>query len=86
MESDCSTLLNADLDYSFHDIYVEFVKKEKQIEELTAQFETLNLERQNFECKFSKEIVYKLLKRNEIYILLCFCSTRIPLIFVLDLS
>lgn len=68
MKSACTTFQNADLDYSFHDIYVEFVKKEKQIEELTAQVETLNLERKNIECKFSKETVYKSLKRN--YVLL----------------
>lgn len=54
MKSDCTSLQNADLDYSFHEIYVEFVKKERQIEELTTQVETLNLERNNIQCKFSK--------------------------------
>lgn len=53
MKSDCTTLQNSDLDYSFHEIYVEFVKKEKQLEELTAQVETLNLEIHNIQCKFS---------------------------------
>lgn len=58
MKVDCITLQNADLDYSFHDIYVEFVKKEKQMEELTAQVEALNCERQNIECKFSKTTIH----------------------------
>lgn len=58
MKSDCETLKRVDLDHSFHEIYVEFVKKEKQMEELTDQVETLNLERQNMQCKFSKRIIY----------------------------
>lgn len=53
MKSDCTTLQNSDLDYSFHEIYVEFVKKEKQLEELTVQVETLNLEIHNIQCKYS---------------------------------
>ncbi|XP_071145000.1 serine/threonine-protein phosphatase 6 regulatory ankyrin repeat subunit B-like [Mytilus edulis] len=56
MKVDCSILQNADLDYSFHDIYVEFVKKEKQMEELTAQIETLNCERQNRESIQTEEL------------------------------
>ncbi|VDI72393.1 Hypothetical predicted protein [Mytilus galloprovincialis] len=56
MKVDCITLQNADLDYSFHDIYVEFVKKEKQMEELTAQVEALNCERQNIESIQTEEL------------------------------
>lgn len=52
MKSDCSNLQNADLDCSFHEIYVEVFKKEKQMEELTAKIETLNLEGNNIQCKF----------------------------------
>lgn len=54
MKSDCTSLRNADLDNSFHEIYVDFVKKEKQMEELFVQVETLNLERNNIQCKFTK--------------------------------
>lgn len=57
MKSECKKLQHADLDYSFHEMYVEFAKKEKQIEELTTQVETLNLERQNIQCKFLKIII-----------------------------
>ncbi|CAC5358038.1 ANK [Mytilus coruscus] len=56
MKSDCITLQNADLDCSFHEIYVEFVKKEKQLEELTAQVETLNLEIQNIQSIQTEEL------------------------------
>ncbi|CAC5358030.1 unnamed protein product [Mytilus coruscus] len=56
MKSYCITLQNAELDYSFHEIYVEFVKKENQIEELTTQVESLNLERQNIQSIQTEEI------------------------------
>lgn len=58
MKSDCNSLQHADLDQSFHEIYVEFIKNEKQMEELTAQVKTLNMERQNIECKFSKTTIH----------------------------
>ncbi|XP_071145001.1 uncharacterized protein [Mytilus edulis] len=63
MKSDCKTLKDADIDHSVHNIYVEFVKKEKQMEEmkqqqeeLVAQVEILNVERQNIEDIQTEEI------------------------------
>ncbi|CAC5385978.1 unnamed protein product [Mytilus coruscus] len=56
MKSDCQILQNVDLHNSFHDIYVEFIKKEKQMKELTAKVETLNLEILNVQFIQSEEI------------------------------
>ncbi|XP_063408879.1 uncharacterized protein LOC134692355 [Mytilus trossulus] len=55
MKSDCTSLENADLDNSFHDIFVEFVKKEKEIEEIYVAVETLNLERNNIQSIQTEE-------------------------------
>lgn len=63
MKSDCNKLENADLDYSLHDIYVEFVEKEKQIKELAAQVDKLNVERENTQCKFSKRKIKSYVKK-----------------------
>ncbi|CAC5390468.1 unnamed protein product [Mytilus coruscus] len=58
MKTDCETLKDAHIDHSVHDIYLEFVKNEKQMEEmkqkhdeLVAQVEVLNVERQNIESR-----------------------------------
>lgn len=75
---ECRSLKNADLDHSFHDIYVEFVKNEKQIgeirkqqEEFAAQVEALKAEGQNIKCKIInvtfKKIVQKICKIFNIF-------------------
>ncbi|XP_063408881.1 ankyrin-3-like [Mytilus trossulus] len=63
MKTDCETLKLAHIDHSVHDIYLEFVKNEKQMgemkqqqKELVAQVEILNVERQNIESIQTEEI------------------------------
>ncbi|CAG2210990.1 unnamed protein product [Mytilus edulis] len=63
MKTDCETLKLAHIDHSVHDIYLEFVKNEKQMEEmkqqqeeLVAQVKILNFERQNRESIQTEEI------------------------------
>ncbi|CAC5384966.1 unnamed protein product [Mytilus coruscus] len=68
MKSDCKTLQKVDLDHSFHEIYVEFVKKEKQMEELTAQVETLNLERKNMQSFQTEQICEWKKKLEKFYV------------------
>ena len=51
MKKQCDFLLVAELDHSYREIYLEFMKKEKDLEDIKIQIEHLSTEQNHAESK-----------------------------------
>ena len=49
MQTDCDVVREAELDHSFRDVYLEFWKAEKELENIKLQLDQLSIEQRNIE-------------------------------------
>jgi len=49
MQRDCDVVREAELDHSFRDVYLDFLKAEKELKNMKLQLDQLNIEQRNIE-------------------------------------